>query len=102
MRRGCDSTLGAEGGERLEVGCMDRVTHLRVVVGDKHGVDGKALKVACVHPCDGQIVAGYADEAHEAFVAGLDGALECASFAQRGPPKPGSSPHGRCKGTSAS
>jgi len=37
-----------------------------------------------VHPCDGQTVAGYADEAHEAFVAGLDGArlLEAAELAE--------------------
>ena len=81
-----DAALGADGGERLEVGGVALVAHLDVAVGSEHRVERKPLEAAQVHPRDCQAVAGDADEADEALVARLDGCFERAALAQRGLP----------------
>lgn len=72
--------------EGFEVGGVLGVLHHDVVVGEEDGVEVEFLEAALVHGGDGGAVAGDADIADEALVAGFEGGLEGAAGAHGGFP----------------
>ncbi len=81
-----DVALTTQGGECLEVGAVRLVLHHGVAVGQQHRVEIEALQRLPVRRGDRPAVAGDADVAYQALIAGGNGRFQRPARAERGLP----------------